>query len=57
MVRMVLLRRTIFSSIRGMTMGAYLSHAVLNREMMSEEVDMTTAEVDGEGLGLVNESG
>ena len=35
-------------------MGAQLSQSVLNREIMSEEVDMTTTEVDGESLGWVN---
>ena len=30
-------------------MGAHIYRAVLNREMMSEEVDMTTAKVSGEG--------
>ena len=54
MVRMASQRRTILSSIRGPTMGVYLSQAVFNREMMSEEVDMTTAGVSGEILCCVN---
>ena len=32
------------SSMGGPTMGEYLPHAVLKREMMSEEVDMTATD-------------
>ena len=54
MLRMALWRRTISLSVGGPTIGAYLSQAVLNREMISEEVDMTAAEICREGSSFLD---